>query len=80
MRLLIPVVLLLAGCPTPVCEPMETRCNGQTAEICGSDGIWRVLMECEPEGMVCCYMPQDDAGMPSGHTCLPECAEADGGE
>ncbi len=76
------LVLMLSGCPTPVCDPTETRCSGATAEICGSDGLWRVLMDCAPEGMNCCWVEADpDAGIPSGHTCLPECpATTDGGE
>lgn len=70
------------GCPTPVCDPTETRCSGQTAEICGSDGVWRVLLDCPADGMVCCAVEQDlDAGTPSGHTCLPACpVVVDGGE
>jgi hypothetical protein len=83
MRVLVCLFLLaLMGCPTPVCDPTETRCVGETAEICGSDGLWRVLMECGGEGMVCCRIEQDlDAGVPSGHTCLPTCpVVADGGE
>lgn len=66
--------LAATGCPTPVCDPTETRCSGTSAEICGSDGVWRTLMDCAPEGMSCCWVAADpDAGVPSGHTCLPTC-------
>ena len=81
---LLPLILFLAvaGCPLDPCAPTETRCTRTQAEICGSDGVWRVLMDCNAEGMRCCWIAQDlDAGVPSGHTCLPTCpAVPDGGE
>jgi hypothetical protein len=71
------VALLCAtgtGCPPTVCDPAETRCNGPVAEICGSDGVWRTLMDCAADGMVCCWVPADlDNGIPEGYSCLPEC-------
>lgn len=80
LAVVIPMLSLLTGCPTsPACVPAETRCVEGTAEICGSDGAWRVLMDCVEEGMVCCWYPGDsDAGLPAGHTCLQECLGDDG--
>jgi hypothetical protein len=74
------LLVTLLGCPTPVCDPTETRCSGQTAEICGSDGLWQTLLDCPADGMVCCWVEADPAeGTPAGHTCLPECPATDGG-
>lgn len=75
------LLLVSAGCPVPVCDPTETRCTGAAAEICGSDGVWRTLMDCSVEGMACCYVDADpDAGVPSGNTCLPSCPTPAGGD
>jgi len=81
MRLLLPLLVVLgcSGCPVPVCDPTDTRCVSGVAEICGSDGVWRTLMDCVAEGMRCCDVEADlDAGIPSGHTCLPTCMDGGG--
>lgn len=71
---LIVVLILLTGCPTPVCVPTETRCQDQSAEICGSDGQWRTLMDCGPEAMTCCFLEADDeVGIPEGYSCMTAC-------
>lgn len=83
MRVLVLLSLLvLAGCPTPVCDPTDTRCVGNVAEICTGEGQWETMLDCAAEGMVCCWVEEDPVdGIPAGHTCLPECpAATDGGE
>ena len=62
--------LLLAACPqlTTVdhCAPLETRCNGQVAELCASNGNWTLTMDCSKSpGFVCAMV--ESAG---GHTCV----------
>jgi len=67
-------LVTLTGCPLP-CDPTQTRCTGSVAQICGSDGQWRTLMDCAAEGMACRSVVADpDAGTPSGCTCLPSWA------
>ena len=48
MKYLLPLILCatLAGCPTPVCPTLATRCSGQTVELCGSDGQWQTVVDC----------------------------------
>ena len=84
MRRLLSCCIILAvlaiGCPTPVCDATDMRCNGNAAEICGSDGMWRTAMDCTPEGMVCCFMPEDPVdGIPEGYACLPVCSATEDG-
>ena len=71
-----------AGCPfwrvatedKDGCEPTATRCNGNIAEICGSDKRWDTNMNCsevkdrDDNAFVCCEIPD-------GHTCLPSCGD-----
>jgi hypothetical protein len=74
LRFLPLFAILFSGCPTDPCTPLDTRCVRTRAEICGSDGVWRTMMDCEAEGMVCCWMAADlDLGIPEGYSCLPEC-------
>lgn len=41
------LVLLVSGCPTPVCPVLATRCTGQVVELCGSDGQWQTVVDCD---------------------------------
>jgi len=85
LRALIIILTLsmLSGCPLwnvatekkDNCEPTATRCNGNVAEICGSDKRWDTNMDCsgvtsskDEQPFVCCETPE-------GHTCLPTCEE-----
>ena len=43
---LLPLFLLLAGCPKPQCEIGQTRCDGEVAEICDSALQWSYLADC----------------------------------
>ena len=64
------------------CAPTDTRCDGETVEICSSDGDrWETLMDCAEiwggaASWVCC----EDHAL-GGYTCTPadECGQ-DGGE
>lgn len=49
----LPLFFLLAGCPTPVCTTLATRCNGARAELCASDGQWAIVADCAEAGAVC---------------------------
>lgn len=40
-------LLALAGCPTPVCPTLATRCDGARAEVCGGDGQWQTIADCD---------------------------------
>jgi hypothetical protein len=69
VRAILICCVLTAACrPTPVCEPEETRCTDNVAEICGSDGVWRHNLECG-YGWECRWYDGDDE-VPAGHTCL----------
>lgn len=48
-RWLVPALLaaFMAGCPAPQCEVGQTRCNGETAEICDSAQQWSYRADCE---------------------------------
>ena len=82
---LVLVSTLACGCIAE-CEPLDTRCDGNAAQICNSAGEWMTTMDCDalsPGEWSCCWQP----GVPGeplseGHTCLTvdECAETDGGE
>lgn len=37
---------LLAGCPTPVCSTLATRCDGTRVEVCDADGQWQEVADC----------------------------------
>lgn len=84
MRVALIILLVLStGCPTDDCTPNETRCYSNASQICGSDQRWRTFATCPEIGpeWVCCWQGGDpDAGVPAGHTCLPndECPEGDG--
>jgi hypothetical protein len=75
MRYLLLLALpFVMACPLPEsCVPETTRCDEQNmAEICGSDGMWRTLMDCNnvgSPGWRCCPMVDGDGG--AGHSCLP---------
>lgn len=72
IRMLAATALLsLAGCPDPECQPVETRCAGEVAEICDSEGFWSVLMDCAATlpPTSCCEVTDPEPG----HTCLPGC-------
>jgi hypothetical protein len=78
MRKLLLVMVLgmfgTTGCRDD-CTPLETRCSGQLAQICGSDRNWETMQDCSQvgSGFACCLYPGDDGGTPAGHTCLPTC-------
>lgn len=73
------VAVCLTGCPSETCTPLETRCNGAVAEICGDDQRWQAFEDCAQvsqqsgQAFSCCYQAgDDDAGLPGGHTCVPD--------
>ncbi len=73
MACLIVFVIGLSGCRgTDACTPNETRCNGNSAEICDSEQRWGAFMDCDQVGRYnagtwVCAKPEQDAGV----TCLP---------
>ena len=69
MMRLLPILLLLLGCPTDPCMPNTTRCptTANVAEICSADGEWLTLLDCDDlgvEGWACCRTAE-------GCSCLP---------
>jgi hypothetical protein len=64
------------------CRPEETRCHGDTVEVCDADGYWAPLANClgvtasvEPSWRCCEVDGFGDAGVV--HACLPasDCKE-----
>ncbi len=53
MKRFLPLFFLLAGCPTPVCSTLASRCNGPRAELCDSRGQWQLVADCAEAGAVC---------------------------
>lgn len=66
MRALFGLVVLLAGCPSPVCPTLATRCDGPRVETCASDGQWQTVADCEAAGGVCQYVHDSEI---DGHVC-----------
>lgn len=60
---------LAAGCPSPVCETLASRCDGQRAEVCAADGQWQLIADCgELEGAMCAEVEDDGQRL---HACVP---------
>jgi len=59
--------LALSCDDTGVCDPNASRCQGDSVQICDSDGRWVTTMTCNEVGeeFTC---QQDTDGL---HTCLP---------
>lgn len=81
MKLLLAMcALALCACePVDHCRVNDTRCSGQTAQVCDSDQRWVEIMNCDEVaaqsgGTWTCRMLDDG----SGHACLP--VEPDAGE
>lgn len=66
--------LSLAGCPTPVCPTLATRCDGQVAQVCDADGQWQEVADCsrlwETSGGEWTCEPAISDGV-EVHACLP---------
>lgn len=72
MRFLLLLLPLSLGCPMPDdCTPLDTRCLGGNAQICGSDQRWRTFVKCPTlgENWVCCWSEGIEE-VPSGHSCF----------
>ena len=72
LLILIVPLLLAAQCRgSDGCEVEDTRCDGEVVEICASDNVWEMVVDCEAVSgdsqnqYVCCVDPLD--GM---HSCL----------
>lgn len=59
MRLiLIPMMLLLSSCPSPECDFLSTRCEGEVSQICDSSRTWITAANCSaisPGVWTCSY-------------------------
>jgi len=80
------VAVLPSGCEHDRCPFGSTRCHGNSAEVCGSDGSWLVALDCDElarqtyVAWVCAEESVGDAGVE--HTCVlaePGPLVADGG-
>lgn len=72
-RVLALLALLVAGCPAPVCRVNDTRCDGQTAQLCTAGGEWHPLADCAAAGGRCELVQDEVNGQPvEGHTCVPQ--------
>lgn len=63
--------LVGSGCPSPVCDSTlaETRCHGERAEVCASDGQWQLVADCSSvEGAMCSAVEDDGHAL---HACVP---------
>jgi hypothetical protein len=73
------VAFVGSGCPFgQYCRPTETRCQGNTVEICDSTEHWTRLMPCDEVGRefaeqwMCCEVSIEEKGQTTWeHTCLP---------
>lgn len=75
MRTLLALALLsLAGCPTPVCPTLATRCDAQVAQVCDADGQWQEVADCadvaRTSGGEWTCEPTTSDGV-AVHSCLP---------
>ena len=60
---------LIGGCSHECHVPADTRCDGDVAEICDTDGHWDPFTDCRTIGWVCrvtflgstCVPPTEDA-------------------
>ncbi len=77
--LAIACVAALAGCGDEVgpCHESDSRCEGNTVEVCDAKGEWKSLADCGElsrlarRPLVCAYVPATDGGV-EGNTCIPE--------
>jgi len=68
-------LLLLAGCPHPVCSTLATRCDGPArVEVCAADGQWQLVADCSTvalqSGGEWLCAPVEDEGEEL-HACVP---------
>ena len=83
--ILVALTATVAACgPTEPCTPESTRCRGNVAEICGSDGRYRELADCDQVSaqsgiaFTCGHVDEETPDGPvEGFTCLPA-TEVDG--
>lgn len=64
--------VLACGCPTPVCPTLATRCIENRVELCGSDGQWQTIVNCDEVtsgGEWACGTTREDGQ--EINTCLP---------
>jgi hypothetical protein len=76
-------LVVSAACGGEPCRAGDTRCRGETVEVCDPNGNWASIANCldvtaseEPSWRCCAVDGLGDAG--AIHACLPssECAEA----
>ena len=70
--------LALLACGPDCVAPLETRCQGEVAQICRADHTWGTVEDCAQTSTLtgsawaCCYFTGDvTLDLPAGHTCLP---------
>ena len=71
-------LFIIAGCGH--CIPKETRCNGETVEICNSAENWEPVQRCndiEPGQWVCVELDTDTEAHDTGEENNAECKPAD---
>jgi hypothetical protein len=69
LGVIVGLTLSLAACPQPVCESLQTRCEGNVAQVCDSRGQWQEVANCDEvtPGAWRCAADED-----VGHTCVRE--------
>lgn len=78
LALLVLLFACTSGCGRECAIPADTRCDGEIAEVCDTDGHWQPFLDCTDIGVdwVC-------AEVPTGSTCLPavvpDAGDVDGG-
>jgi hypothetical protein len=76
MRVFLCIAALgITACPRPVCSTLATRCDGEVAQICGSDGQWQRVADCDAvertSGGEWSCQPTLSDGV-EVHACVPE--------
>ena len=83
MRAFLLLALVAGVSCIPVCQVEQSRCHGDSVQVCDANGRWQEVMDCAdvvgPEGTawLCGSLPDGDAGVTNA--CLPEAERPSGG-
>jgi hypothetical protein len=72
------LVFASGGCGEEPCTAGESRCSGNTVEVCSAHKRWRVLADCGElsrlarRPLICAFVDGGTGGPPAGDTCIPQ--------